>query len=167
MCIRDSGEEAHRAYFLARGAAVEIIPRAAGAGGSRDASNHPGSFEKAAEDVKESGEATVVATYGAGDFLGYTGALLRRKTRVTTFVATAPCILRAVPRAAFLEVAAQNPELGARALAHAERVEATLRRAREGRRRGGDDDEARTREASAGRMRRAARRVLDLSLIHI
>jgi CRP-like cAMP-binding protein len=80
---------------------------------------------------------------------------------VTTFVATAPCVLRAVPRAAFLEVAAQNPELGARALAHAERVEATLRRAREGRRRGGDDEEARTREASAGRMRRAARRVLD------
>lgn len=159
--IAARGEEAHRAYFLARGAAVEIIPRAAGAGGSRDASNHPGSFEKEAEDVKESGEATVVATYGAGDFLGYTGALLRRKTRVTTFVATAPCVLRAVPRAAFLEVAAQNPELGARALAHAERVEATLRRAREGRRRGGDDDEARTREASAGRMRRAARRVLD------
>lgn len=162
--IAARGEEAHRAYFLARGAAVEIIPRAAGAGGSnggsRDASNHPGSFEKEAEDVKESGEATVVATYGAGDFLGYTGALLRRKTRVTTFVATAPCVLRAVPRAAFLEVAAQNPELGARALAHAERVEATLRRAREGRRRGGDD-EARTREASAGRMRRAARRVLD------
>ena len=70
---------------------------------------------------------TSLATFAAGDFLGYSSIALRRQRRLSTFVATRACELLVVPREAFVDLVAATPGLGERMVAHGERVHAELR----------------------------------------
>ena len=98
--IAARGEMATAAYFLKSGAARETL---------------------ALDDD------TSLATFAAGDFLGYSSIALRRHRRLSTFVATRACELLVVPREAFVDLVAATPGLGERMVAHGERVHAELR----------------------------------------
>jgi len=98
--IAARGEMATAAYFLKSGAAREML---------------------ALDDE------TSLATFAAGDFLGYSSIALRRQRRLSTFVATRACELLVVPREAFVDLVAATPGLGERMVAHGERVHAELR----------------------------------------
>ena len=98
--IAARGEMATAAYFLKSGAARETL---------------------ALDDD------TSLATFAAGDFLGYSSIALRRQRRLSTFVATRACELLVVPREAFVDLVAATPGLGERMVAHGERVHAELR----------------------------------------
>ena len=98
--IAARGEVATAAYFLKSGAARETL---------------------ALDDE------TPLATFGAGDFLGYSSIALRRGRRLSTFVATRACELLVVPREAFVDLVAATPGLTERMVAHGERVHAELR----------------------------------------
>jgi serine/threonine protein kinase/CRP-like cAMP-binding protein len=98
--IAARGEVATAAYFLKSGAARETL---------------------ALDDE------TPLATFAAGDFLGYSSIALRRGRRLSTFVATRACELLVVPREAFVDLVAATPGLSERMVAHGERVHAELR----------------------------------------
>ena len=98
--IAARGEVATAAYFLKSGAARETL-------------------------VLD--DETPLATFVAGDFLGYSSIALRRGRRLSTFVATRACELLVVPREAFVDLVAATPGLSERMVAHGERVHAELR----------------------------------------